>query len=99
MPYKDELKQREANRLANKVYRDKQKGITPGGITGQGITLDEGQRLHPGAAPGARILSDGQLWYPDNLGYHPKECHCDAHPDRDIYTFEVLRAVDRLQTL
>ena len=43
---------------------------------------DAGQQLHKGAAPGAKILSDGQLWYPGNNGYHPIECRCQAHPDR-----------------
>ena len=46
---------------------------------------DAGQQLHKGAAPGARILSDGQLWYPGNNGYHPIECRCDAHPDRTAW--------------
>ena len=79
MPYKDE---EIARMKATERQRKHRQGVTIEGVTGQGVTLDEGQRLHPGAAPGARILSDGQLWYPDNLGYHPKECHCDAHPDR-----------------
>lgn len=38
--YKDKDKQKEANRLANKKYRDKLKGITQEGITDPGITPD-----------------------------------------------------------
>ena len=82
MPYKDKEAQKEAVRKAVNKHR---KGITSEGITGvnsEGITLDEGQRLHKGAAAGATVLSDGQLWYPGNNGYHPKECRCDAHPFR-----------------
>lgn len=38
MPYKSKEAQKEANRKANRKYR--QKGITPEGITEQGITQD-----------------------------------------------------------
>lgn len=38
--YKDKEKQKEANRLANKKYRDKLKGITQESITEPGITPD-----------------------------------------------------------
>ena len=31
-------------------------------------------------------LSDGQLWYPGNYGYHPKECLCKAHDNRTYMT-------------
>lgn len=68
--------------------RDFRKGLHKGGTSPdkQGTSLDEGQRLHKGAAPGAKILSDGQLWYPGNNGYHPIACRCDAHPDRTTMT-------------
>ncbi len=38
MAYKDQDKQREANKAANKRYRDKQKGITADGVSREGIT-------------------------------------------------------------
>ena len=31
-------------------------------------------------------LSDGQTWYPNNYGYHPKECQCNTHDDRTWMT-------------
>ena len=72
----DKALQRQQTAERVKRYRDKQKSVTSGSVTLKGVTPDEGQRLHPGAAPGARILSDGQLWYPGNNGYHPQECNC-----------------------
>lgn len=75
--YKDKEAQKEANKQASQRYRAKgmTEGMTKEGMT-EGMTLDEGQRLHKGAAPGAKILSDGQLWYPGNQGYHPSGCDC-----------------------
>lgn len=41
------------------------------------LTREEAEREeHPGAAPGYKVLSDGQLWYPGNNGYHPTGCNC-----------------------
>jgi len=72
--YKDKEKQREAVKRAVEKHR---KGITEG-ITNEGIT-EKG-------VTGPVILSDGQLWYPNNYGYHPKECLCRVHPDRTWMT-------------
>ena len=75
--YKDRVAQREYNKERMRKARVAQKGSTdPGSTTTESVLPDEGQRLHPGAAPGARILSDGQLWYPGNKGYHPTGCQC-----------------------
>jgi len=68
--YKDKEKQRESVRKAVEKHR---KGITEG-ITNEGIT--EKGVTEP------VILSDGQLWYTNNYGYHPKECQCKAHDNR-----------------
>ncbi len=63
--YKDKEKQKEANRLANKVYRDRQKGITQEGITEQGITWYPNKPTDGlGQAITPVILSDGQKWHP-----------------------------------
>ena len=72
----DKALQRQQTAERVKRYRDKQKSVTSDSVTPGSVTLDEGQRLHPGAAPGARILSDGQLWYPGNKGFHPAGCGC-----------------------
>ena len=69
--YKDKEKQREANRLAKQ--RQRVKGMTSEGMTDKGMT-------------GPVTLSDGQLWYPNNYGYHPKECLCKAHDNRTYMT-------------
>ena len=74
-------KQKEQARLRKQRQRDKE-SVTSNSVTSPSMTLDEGQRLHPRAAPGATILSDGQLWYPGSNGYHPKECLCGVHGDR-----------------
>ena len=88
MPYKDKDAQKKYNRERMRVARkgSTAEGNTAEGNTAQGNTLDEGQLLHPGAAPGAVILSDGQLWYKGLNGYHPKECRCKAHRDRTHLT-------------
>ena len=52
MPYKETQKQKEANRLANKRYREKQKGITEQGIT---------EEMFNGK-PRYLTLSDGQVF-------------------------------------
>ena len=62
--YKDKEAQKEAVRVANQRYRERQKGITQSN-TDEGITWGE-----------PVILSDGQWWYPEHNGYHPPECHC-----------------------
>jgi len=72
--YKNKEAQREAVRKAvNKHRKGITSGITNGGITDKGVTKPV-------------ILSDGQLWYPNNYGYHPKECQCNAHNDRTWMT-------------
>ena len=89
MPYKSEEARRQAARLSMKKKREGlTSGVNNGGVNNTsltGVNIDAGQQLHPGAAPGAKILSDGQLWYPGNKGYHPIECRCDAHPDRTAW--------------
>jgi hypothetical protein len=59
--YKNKEEQKEANRKANKLYRDKQKGITVKGITQEKVI------------PESVTLSDGQIWHPDPRYYKPKQ--------------------------
>lgn len=58
------------------------------GLHKEGTSPNNEGGLHPGAAPGYKVLSDGQLWYPGNKGYHPQACQCGAHPDRSVMTAE-----------
>ncbi len=47
MPYKDKAKQREANRAANKAYRERKQGITPKSVTPDVIPHVEPQSYNP----------------------------------------------------
>jgi len=73
--YKDTQKQREANKDANKRYRDK-KGITQQGITEKGITLlkrPNGDDYDPnemlGNRPRYMVMKDGQVLDRQTLPY------------------------------
>lgn len=67
MPFKSQETRREYNKEQMRKSRVTQKDTKQGNTTG--VT-------HPGAAPGYKVLSDGQLWYPGNNGYHPEGCNC-----------------------
>ena len=56
MPYKDAEKQKEANRAANKRYREHTQGITANGITEQGITHHP-----PDVMPDIKPMTDREL--------------------------------------
>ncbi len=68
------------------------------GVTQQGVTVVKGTK-EAGMAQGMteytkgvmkaldkgtfKVLSDGQLWYPGNKGYHPSTCNCGIeHKER-----------------
>lgn len=76
MPYKSLEQQKEANRIANRRYRDKQKGITEQGITPEGIT----EEMFEGK-PRYITLSDGQVfdrtYRPEPNKYLPGMAACN----------------------
>ncbi len=60
--YKDKTKQKEANKEASQRQRDKTKGMTPEGMTGQGMTLLKRPNM---------MGDDGPLWKDND--YDPNE--------------------------
>ena len=84
MPYKDKEAQKEAVAEAVKKHRQGiTQGITEEGITQQtganavipeGVNLfwyTDGKRVELTEVPaGCKVLSDGQVWRPNNGGYH-----------------------------
>ena len=80
--YKDKEAQKEANRLANLRYRNKQKGITQQGIT-EGMTQGITGLVTDNLGYQYKVLTDGQHWYPGRHGYHPEGCTCGIeHKER-----------------
>ena len=66
-------KEKEAEREATRERVRRYRGRRKG-VTSEGVTME------------GVTLSDGQVWYPNNYGYHPKECQCDAHDNRTWMT-------------
>ena len=66
-------KDKEVEREATRERMRRYRGRQKG-VTRQGVTTK------------GVTLSDGQIWYPNNYGYHPRECRCKAHPDRTWMT-------------
>ena len=84
--YKSKEDQREANRIANKRYRDKLKGITPKEDivipnvipSKENVIPNKGTKIYTDdRGYNYKLLSDGQRWYYELFGgYHPEGCTC-----------------------
>ena len=87
MPYKDKEQAKEAARLRKQRQRmsrpESHPEMSHPDVTPYTAYVQRVEQLEP------KTLSDGQLWYPGNNGYHPKSCKCKAHVDRTQMTDEM----------